>query len=362
MPITVKSKAGQKTTVSMAGLLTTFKKDMGDGIGSFGGALIDRERIPTGIFELDLAIGGGLPRGKVSIVYGPESSGKTNAVLLAIANHQKLWPDLTCAIVDLEHAFDPEWAKLLGVDTDKLMIVQPDYAEQAVDIVESLLMADDCGLVAMDSLAALVTTSELDSSADKAVVGGAALVIGKLYRKTTHALQQASKAGRFPTLVYVNQITHKIGVMFGDPETTPGGNKPRFQSSMTIRLYGKNKIIKEVSSTMPVVKETTFIIRKWKAPIKFASGAYELVMMAHNGLQPGMSDDFGTVAEYLKTWGDFKKVEKGQGWLIHGEEYKTIDQFKQRYYSDQSFASGIRKHVINTIMTDGEQLVEGGSN
>ena len=364
MPITVKSKKDKagSTGTSMKSLLATFQKDLGEGIGNFGGALIEHDRIPTGIFELDLAIGGGLPRGKCSIIYGVESSGKTNAVLLAIANHQKLWPDQTCAIVDLEHAFDPEWAQQLGVDTEKLMIVQPDYAEQAVDIVESLLMADDCGIVALDSLAALVTTSELDSSAEKAVVGGAALVIGKLYRKTTHALQTAAKAGRFPSLIYVNQVTTKIGVMFGDPETTPGGNKPRFQSSLTIRLYGKNKTDPKVSTTMPVLKETTFIIKKWKVPIKFNSGGYELVMVPHKGLSAGQSDDFGTVAEYLKAWGDFKKADKGQGWVIRGVEYKTIDEFKQLYYGDSAFGGAIRKYVIDTIMNDGELLVEGGAN
>ena len=361
MPITVKSKKDKagSTGTSMKSLLVPFQKDLGEGIGNFGGALIEHDRIPTGIFELDLAIGGGLPRGKCSIIYGVESSGKTNAVLLAIANHQKLWPDQTCAIVDLEHAFDPEWAQQLGVDTEKLMIVQPDYAEQAVDIVESLLMADDCGIVALDSLAALVTTSELDSSAEKAVVGWAALVIGKLYRKTTIAMVEAEKAGRFPTLIYVNQITYKIGVMFGDPETTPGGTKPRHQSSMTLRLYGKNKLDPKVSATMPVFKETKFVIKKWKVPILHASGEYDMVTYDHDGFHPGQCADFTAVVEYLKTFGEFGKHEK-KGWQILDAHYATIEVFKTRYYEEPGFGQKVRKHIVTIMLNKGELLQDGG--
>jgi hypothetical protein len=112
---------------------------------------------------------------------------------------------------------------------------------------------------------------------------------------------------------------------------------------------------------MPVIKETTFIIRKWKVPIKYASGAYELVMVPHGKLKAGQSDDFNTVAEFLKAWGEFAKVDKGQGWLILDEEYKTIDAFKERYYGEPEFGAKVRKHVIDVIVNDGEILVEGGA-
>ena len=353
-------KKVSKTTTSMADLLTVFQKDLGDGIGSFGGALVQTDRIPTGVFPLDLAMGGGFPRGKVSIVFGPESSGKTNISMLALANHQKLWPAQVCAFIDVEHAFDPAWAKALGVNTEKLLVINPAYAEQAVDIIESLLMADDCGLVVVDSLAALVTSSEMDSSAEKAVVGGAALVIGKLTRKSTAAFVAAEKAGRFPSLIYINQISYKIGVMFGDPETTPGGTKPRHQSSMTLRLYGKNKLDTSVSATMPVIKETKFIIRKWKCPVLHASGEYDMVTFAHAGLQPGQCADFNAVAEYLKTFGEFAKAEKGKGWTILGTHYDTIDVFKAKFYEDQVFGTKVRQKVIGVMLNQGEVLEEGG--
>ena len=358
MTVTIKKVA--KTTVSMSGLLTQFQSDMGEGIGNFGGAHAQADRIPTGVFELDLAMGGGFPRGKCSIVFGPESSGKTNLVYLAIASHQRLLPELTCAFIDVEHAFDPDWFKALGGDPDKLLVISPAYAEQAVDIIESLLRAEDCGLVAVDSLAALVTTSEMESSAEKAVVGGAALVIGKLYRKTTIAMVEAEKAGRFPTLIYVNQITYKIGVMFGDPETTPGGTKPRHQSSMTLRLYGKNKLDPKVSATMPVFKETKFVIKKWKVPVLHASGEYDMVTYDHAGFHPGQCADFNAVAEYLKTFGDFAKDEK-KGWLILGEHYPTIEVFKTRYYDDKEFGQKVRQHIVTIMLNKGELLQDGGA-
>ncbi|MBY0560035.1 hypothetical protein [Hyphomicrobium sp.] len=353
------TKGGKSETLKASELLKTFQKDFGDGIGSFGGKLVNAERIPTGIFELDLGLGGGFPRGKVSIIFGPESSGKTNAALLAIANHQRMYPKLTCAFVDIEHGFDPAWAAALGVDVKKLIVIKPSYAEQAVDMVESLLYATDCGLVVVDSLAALVTSSEIDSSAEKAVVGGAALVIGKLTRKTTLALSEAEKEGRYPTLIYINQISYKIGVMFGDPETQPGGKKPLFQASIILRLYGKNKIDGKVSQTMPVSKETTFIIRKYKTPIYAVSGKFEVAMCRYKGLKPGQSDDFGAVSDMLKSYGQFDKSKTGKGWSIAGVEYPTIADFKEKFYGDPDFGNQIRQALIDRVTKDNGLMEQG---
>lgn len=343
-------KKSASDNMSTADLLQTFQKDFGEGVGSFGGKLVNSERIPTGIFELDLALGGGFPRGKVSIIYGPESSGKTNCALLAIAHHQRMFPKLTCSFVDVEHGFDPEWARALGVNTDKLVVLKPSYAEQAVDMVESLLYAKDSGLVVVDSLAALVTSSELDSSADKAVVGGAALVIGKLTRKVTLALSEAEKEDRYPSVFYINQISYKIGVMFGDPETQPGGKKPQFQSSLTLRLYGKNLMDSKVSQTMPVGKETTFIVKKHKVPIFANSGKFAVAMIEHSGLKPGESDDFGTIVDILKSFNMCGKATNGKGWVICGGEYSTLNAFKEQCRTDADFIGSIKQELISRLI------------
>lgn len=357
MAIKIKSKA-TKETVKVSDLLKSFQTDFGEAIASFGGKLLNAERIPTGIFELDRALAGGFPRGKVSTIFGPESSGKTNCALLAIANHQRMFPDLTCALIDVEHAFDPAWAKALGVDTDKLVVVKPDFAEQAVDIIETLLYAEDCGLVVVDSLAALVTSSEIESSAEKAVVGGAALVIGKLTRKTTLALSQAEKQDRYPTLIYINQISYKIGVTFGDPETQPGGKKPLFQTSLMLRLYGKNVIDGKHSQTMPVIKRTTFIVRKYKVPIVAASGEFDMATAYYSGLKPGQSDDWSTIAELLKASGKFAKSESGKGWTILGEEYNTQADFKARLLNEPMFANEVRHLLIQEAIKENGLIVD----
>jgi len=338
---------------STADLLGVFKTDFGDEIGSFGGRKVNSERIPTGIFELDYGLGGGLPRGKVSMIYGPESSGKTNCALLAIANHQKLFPDKVCSFVDIEHGFDPDWATQLGVNCKKLAVIKPAYAEQAIDIIESLLYAKDCGIVVVDSIAALVTSSELDASAEKESMGGVAKTISKLTKKTTRALSEAEKAGRYPTLIYINQIMFKVGVVFGDPETYPGGTKPKHQCSIILRLYGKNITDSKVSETMPVLKEITYVVKKWKCPIQSASGKFSLAMLPYKGLKPGQSDDCGAVIEFLKSFGEFDKDQKGKGYIIAGEPYPTITAFKERYYADDSFSLGVKHLVINIAKNGG---------
>ena len=704
MAATLKKLPAKKATVSAAELLAGFQKDMGESVGSFGGSLANSDRIPTGLFPLDLALGGGFPRGRCSIIYGPESSSKTNIVLRAIASHQMLWPDKINVFFDIENSFDPDWAAQLGVQTDRLIVIKPGYAEQCVDMAESFLYSEDCGIVAIDSLAALVTTGELEASAEKGAFGGASMVTGKLARKTTLALQEAEKQGRYPSLFYVNQTRFKMGVMFGDPEcvhadtmipltdgrsfsmrelcenkiegsvwgydpvtdtfapqpiishhfngqakdgdfvtiitnghdikngfmggtfsfthkfltpngwttagelkagdqliskyvstlnptlaafldgvfvgdstltiqkqasiagfrlndkndpdylawkvallnehltvtqstagtriaesvdiyrryaggvkrhpstvlenfdplslavwfmddgymdprgrytlcigrarhdndmrqyvcdmfvsrgfncvwskngknlvfsqiasegiaqliapfvppcmhrkvpdslrtpglqslgeplrsirttlvtvisaepaskrkyrqrglfdihvggrntylagnpdngfvvhnTMPGGNAPRFQASMWLRVYGKNVMDKSVSDVMPVIKEVNFVLKKWKCPVLAASGKFEMATQAYGGLQIGQCDDFGTVSEYLKTFGEFEKADKGKGWTICGEHYDTIQPFKTRLYEDAEFGAKIRHKIITTMLNQG--VIEG---
>lgn len=344
------------TGISAKDLLKTMQKDHGEAIGSLGGKLVDSTRIPSGLFAFDLATCGGIPRGRCSIIYGPESSGKTNLVLLTIANHQRLWPDQTCVFFDLENSFDPEWAAKLGVKTEELIVVKPEYAEKVVDMAESFLLADDCGIVAIDSLAALVTTSEGEASAERANVGGTGLVCGKLVRKTTLAMSRAEQAGRTPTLIYINQTRFKIGVMFGDPETMPGGNAPKFQANLWIRLYGKNITDPKVSKTMPVRKETTFVIKKNKVPILSGSGKFEMVTFPYNGLQPGDSVDWSLLKQYLTDYECLAKGEKG-GWDMLGEKYPTQEACRDRLYSDKVYGMEVRQALIDRIVADGGALI-----
>ena len=195
--------------------------------------------IPTGSLTLDIALGvGGLPRGRVIEIYGPEYSGKTTLVLHVLAEAQKLGG--ATAIVDAEHALDPTWAENIGVNLDDLLISQPDTGEQALEIVETLVRSNAVDLVAVDSVAALVPRAEIEGEMGDAMVGVQARLMSQALRKLTGAIAKSKTA-----VIFTNQIRHKIGVMFGNPETTPGGLALKFYSSVRLdmRRIGQLKTV-----------------------------------------------------------------------------------------------------------------------
>lgn len=213
-------------------------KQFGDGaIMKLGEAQkVEVELIPSGALSLDLALGGGYPKGRIIEIYGPESSGKTTLALHAIAEVQKTGG--TAAFVDAEHALDPAYAKKLGVDTDNLLISQPDNGEQALEITETLVRSNAVDIIVVDSVAALVPQAEIDGDMGDSHMGLQARLMSQALRKLTGIINK-SKA----TVIFINQIRMKIGVMFGNPETTTGGNALKFYASvrMDIRRIGQIK-------------------------------------------------------------------------------------------------------------------------
>jgi recombination protein RecA len=192
------------------------------------GAIVPIAAIPSGSLALDLAMGiGGYPRGRIVEVYGPESSGKTTLMLHALASAQAM--GLTCAFIDAEHALDPRYAEAVGVCTDELLLSQPDYGEQALQIADDLVETGEVGVVVIDSVAALTPKAELDGEMGDQTVGLQARMMGQAMRKL------AGKAQKTQTLLlFTNQIREKVGVMFGSPETTPGGRALRFYASQRL--------------------------------------------------------------------------------------------------------------------------------
>jgi recombination protein RecA len=186
--------------------------------------------IPSGSLSLDIALGvGGLPRGRVTEIYGPESSGKTTLALHAIAEAQKLGG--AAAFIDAEHALDTAYAARLGVDTDNLLVSQPDFGEQALEITEILIRSGGIDVIVIDSVAALVPKAEIDGNVGDAHVGLQARLMSQAMRKFTGVLSRSKT-----TLIFINQIRIKIGVMFGNPETTTGGNALKFYSSLRLDI------------------------------------------------------------------------------------------------------------------------------
>jgi recombination protein RecA len=305
------------------------------------------DRIPTGWFPFDLATGGGFPMGGVSVIFGPESSCKTSVALRAIAQCQQLKPHLKCVFLDLEGAYEPDWGKQLGVNNDALVYALPEYAEQAVDITTALLQADDIGLIVIDSLAAMSPENEIISSSEKASVGGAGLIISKFYRKLTTCMNQAKKQGRFPLVIAINQIRHKVGVMYGSPETQPGGFAFKFASKLTVRLYGKDVEDKTLSTAMPVFKEIAGEVRKWKVPICAKAFKMQMATAEIPGkLTLGNVDSWNTVSTYLKNYGWLHKDKQSGPWLLFGDEYKTLNLLRYRLAVEVDYRNDIESRII----------------
>jgi recombination protein RecA len=207
------------------------------------------ECIPTGALSLDLALGGGIPKGRVIEIYGPESSGKTTLTLHAIAEVQKTGG--TAAFIDAEHALDPAYAKRIGVDVQNLLLSQPDNGEQALEIVETLVRSNAVDIIVVDSVAALVPRAEIEGDMGDSLPGLQARLMSQALRKLTGIINRSKV-----TVVFINQIRMKIGVMFGNPETTTGGNALKFYASvrMDIRRIGQIKQGDEVIGNRTRVK------------------------------------------------------------------------------------------------------------
>ncbi len=194
------------------------------------GSRLQIETIPTGSIALDLALGvGGLPRGRIIEIYGPESSGKTTLALHVIAQAQKMGGQ--CAFIDAEHALDPERAETIGVNLDDLLLSQPDTGEQALEITETLIRSGGLDVIVVDSVAALVPRAELEGEMGDAVMGMQARLMSQALRKLTGAISKSKTI-----LIFTNQLRQKIGVMFGNPETTPGGLALKFYSSIRLEI------------------------------------------------------------------------------------------------------------------------------
>ncbi|HWL96872.1 MAG TPA: recombinase RecA, partial [Nocardioidaceae bacterium] len=222
--------AGADREKALDTAMAQIKRAHGDGsvmrLGEQGRAPV--EVIPTGSISLDIALGvGGLPRGRVVEIYGPESSGKTTVALHAVANAQKAGG--IAAFIDAEHALDPDYAQKLGVDTDALLVSQPDNGEQALEIADMLIRSGALDVIVVDSVAALVPRAEIEGEMGDSHVGLQARLMSQALRKITGAL-----SGSGTTAIFINQLREKIGVMFGSPETTTGGRALKFYSSVRL--------------------------------------------------------------------------------------------------------------------------------
>lgn len=296
---------GKKQALDLA--IAQISKQFGEGsIMKLGeNHKVDVELLPSGALSLDIALGGGYPKGRIIEIYGPESSGKTTLTLHAIAEIQKQGG--TAAFVDAEHALDPAYAKKLGVDTDNLLVSQPDNGEQALEIAETLVRSNAVDLVVVDSVAALVPQAEIDGDMGDSHMGLQARLMSQALRKLTGIINKSKT-----TVIFINQIRMKIGVMFGNPETTTGGNALKFYASvrLDIRRTGQIKNGDDIAGNRTKVK---VVKNKIAAPFRIA----EFDIMYNEGIsKTGDVLDLAVEHEIVGKAGAFYKYNDqniGQG-------------------------------------------------
>ncbi|WP_033344748.1 recombinase RecA [Catenuloplanes japonicus] len=267
---------------------------------------VQMEIIPTGSIALDVALGvGGLPRGRVVEVYGPESSGKTTVALHAVANVQKAGG--IAAFIDAEHALDPEYAKALGVDTDALLVSQPDTGEQALEIVDMLVRSGALDVIVIDSVAALVPRAEIEGEMGDSHVGLQARLMSQALRKITGILNNSNT-----TAIFINQLREKIGVMFGSPETTTGGRALKFYASVRLDVR-RIESLKDGTDVVGNRTRVKVVKNKVAAPFKQA----EFDIMYGKGIsREGSLIDVGVEQSIIRksgAWYTYDGDQLGQG-------------------------------------------------
>jgi recombination protein RecA len=306
--------------------------------------MMEQGVISTGSMSVDLALGvGGVPRGRVIEIYGPESGGKTTLSLHIIAEAQR--EGGVAAFIDAEHALDPGYAKAIGVDTENLLVSQPDTGEQALDIVELLVKSGAVDVIVIDSVAALVPRSEIEGEMGQSSVGVQARLMSQALRKLTGILSKSKT-----TAIFINQIREKIGVMYGNPETTPGGRALKFYASVRMEVRRKGDV---KNGTDKIGNQTRIKVTKNKVAPPFKEAEVE-IMFGHG---------IDKLGDLVNIAGDLDILQKSGSWYSYNGE--RIGQGKEKtvnYLQDKSeIVDRVRQQVIEAMKSSPDKLVKASS-
>lgn len=329
-------------------------------------------RIPTGILLLDWALGGGWPAGRINTIYGHKSASKTTTLLKTIASAQKMcaacfsfppvdyatgevgdckcgeFREAVCAFIDVEGTWDNKWAKNIGVDTSRLLYSRPDYAEASLDICEQLIRTGDVDVIVLDSLAFLTPTKEIEESVEKETMGVAARLIGKAIRKMNAGLSAAKKDhGRYPTMFFTNQIRMKIGQMFGNPETTPGGMAPGFAATTEVKVWSGKYQIDETTGR-PISAEMNFRVEKNKSGPAKMEGVFRLMLTDTETKHAGDIYEEDTIVNLSQKFGLLEG--HGNSWTCLGEKYGGKSVIERKLLTDPAFRFQMKESLMKVLL------------
>ena len=324
-------------------------------------------RIPSGVFFYDYALGGGYPAGKISIVWGHKSTGKTALCLRTLGNAQRIcsncytFPDANgkceckkfretvCAFLDVEGSWDQEWAQLQGVDTSRVLLSVPEYAEQTLDIAEALLRSKSVDFMVIDSLAFLTPAKEIEESTKKALQAEQARVVGRGIRKFVAAFNWlGNRTGRRPTLLFTNQIRMKLGVMFGSPETQPAGYGPGFSATTETRTFGGTYEMDDVTGK-PLWVDMSFRVEKNKSAGAKVEGEWRLMLADTEIKKKGDVYEEPGMIEMGKRVGLVEK--EGNGWTCFGEKYRSQSKLAVALAEDAELKKKFGEMLASVLRT-----------
>ena len=330
-PTVVKATTKEDKKTALDGALKQIEKKYGAGaIMRLGQTkTLNVDAIPTGSMTLDMALGiGGVPRGRIVEIYGPESSGKTTVALSIIAQAQKM--DGEVAFIDVEHALDPVYAQALGVNIDNLLVSQPDSGEQALEIAEALIRSGAIDVIVLDSIAAMTTRAEIDGEMGDLHVGQLARLMSQAMRKLTAAISKSNCVA-----IFINQIREKIGVMYGNPETTPGGRELNFYSSVRIEV-SKGEVIKSGSDIIGASTKCKIVKNKVAPPFKEC----EFDLMYGTGIS--------RTGEVLDLAVDLDIIKKGGSWFSYNDQKlgQGRDNVKELLKNDEALMKEIEDQIL----------------
>lgn len=350
-----RTRAGESKTdkAELPAVLGQIEKRFGK-VATPGSEILQPERIPTGIFMFDMATLGGVPYNRIVHVVGHRSAGKSTAADIITANAQAMFPDQRAVKIDTEGTHESVWSGKLGVDQERLIVVQPETGEAAIDIADAMVHTREVSIIVVDSIAALVPMKEVDDSAEDQNVGLQARLVGKMIRKLTSGLIKERQRGHFVTVLLVNQYRSKIGGWSpnGDPTTVPGGRALEFAATLNWVMKNKEEMGKDEHEVEVVARNThVFQITKNKMNGGIRSGEFDLIRTADPefGLPEGYIDDVETMLAYAKKFGAY--TGGGSNWKLSflDDEHSVhgVNEAKTLLYNDPELKWRLRNHLIH---------------